>query len=60
MKNLELQRRSLPNEPGVYLFNDKTGTIIYVGSATKKLCHGTSFLWINGAFQQGGRVMKMA
>ena len=33
MKNLELQRKSLPNEPGVYLFNDKTGSIIYVGKA---------------------------
>lgn len=31
MKEIELQRRSLPNEPGVYLFIDKNGTIIYIG-----------------------------
>ncbi|MFW9864753.1 MAG: excinuclease ABC subunit UvrC [Candidatus Thorarchaeota archaeon] len=33
MKELDLQRKSLPNEPGVYLFGDKTGTIIYIGKA---------------------------
>ena len=33
MKDLELQRRSLPNEPGVYLFADKEGSIIYIGKA---------------------------
>ena len=33
MRELELQRKSLPNEPGVYLFLDKAKTIIYVGKA---------------------------
>jgi excinuclease ABC subunit C len=33
MKDLELQRKSLPNEPGVYLFADQDGSIIYVGKA---------------------------
>jgi excinuclease ABC subunit C len=33
MKEIELQRKSLPNEPGVYLFFDKSGTIIYIGKA---------------------------
>ena len=33
MENLELQRKSLPNEPGVYLFKDKENKIIYVGKA---------------------------
>ena len=33
MKNLELQRKSLPNEPGIYLFADKNGSIIYIGKA---------------------------
>ncbi|MFW9875806.1 MAG: excinuclease ABC subunit UvrC [Candidatus Thorarchaeota archaeon] len=33
MKDLELQRKSLPNEPGVYLFADKEGSIIYIGKA---------------------------
>ena len=33
MKELELQRKSLPNEPGVYLFADKEGSIIYIGKA---------------------------
>jgi len=33
MKDLDLQRRSLPNEPGIYLFADKNGSIIYVGKA---------------------------
>jgi len=33
MTDLELQRKSLPNEPGVYLFKDSNGDIIYVGKA---------------------------
>ncbi|MEJ2295423.1 MAG: excinuclease ABC subunit UvrC, partial [Candidatus Lokiarchaeota archaeon] len=33
MSNLELQRKSLPNEPGVYLFFDRNKKIIYVGKA---------------------------
>ena len=33
MSNLELQRKSLPNEPGVYLFLDKNETVIYIGKA---------------------------
>ncbi|TFF95814.1 MAG: excinuclease ABC subunit C, partial [Promethearchaeota archaeon] len=33
MNDLELQRKSLPNEPGVYLFKDKRDKIIYVGKA---------------------------
>ena len=33
MKELELQRKSLPNEPGVYLFLDIAKSIIYVGKA---------------------------
>jgi len=33
MKDLDLQRKSLPNEPGVYLFTDKKGSIIYIGKA---------------------------
>lgn len=33
MKDLELQRKSLPNEPGIYLFKDKEGSIIYIGKA---------------------------
>ncbi|MHA2006037.1 MAG: excinuclease ABC subunit UvrC [Promethearchaeota archaeon] len=33
MKELELQRKSLPSEPGVYLFSNKNGSIIYIGKA---------------------------
>lgn len=33
MKDIELQRKSLPNEPGVYLFKDKEDSIIYIGKA---------------------------
>ena len=33
MNNLELQRKSLPNEPGVYLFRNNEGKVIYVGKA---------------------------
>jgi excinuclease ABC subunit C len=33
MNDLELQRKSLPNEPGVYLFSDNGGIIIYIGKA---------------------------
>ena len=33
MKDLDLQRKSLPNEPGVYLFSDNEGIIIYIGKA---------------------------
>jgi excinuclease ABC subunit C len=31
--NLELQRKSLPNEPGVYLFLDSEKSVIYIGKA---------------------------
>jgi excinuclease ABC subunit C len=33
MNNLELQRKSLPNEPGVYTFKNNKGKIIYIGKA---------------------------
>ncbi|KKK42341.1 hypothetical protein LCGC14_2113140, partial [marine sediment metagenome] len=33
MKDLELQRKSLPHEPGIYLFKDSKGIIIYIGKA---------------------------
>jgi len=33
MSDLELQRKSLPNEPGVYLFLDRDDKIIYIGKA---------------------------
>jgi excinuclease ABC subunit C len=31
--NLEIQLKTLPNQPGVYQYYDKEGTIIYVGKA---------------------------
>ena len=34
MKDLDLQRKSLPNEPGVYFFTDKNNSIIYIGKAS--------------------------
>ncbi|MFX0039430.1 MAG: excinuclease ABC subunit UvrC [Promethearchaeota archaeon] len=33
MPNLQLQRKSLPNEPGVYLFLDNNKSVIYIGKA---------------------------
>ncbi len=33
MSDLEFQRKSLPNEPGVYLFIDSDNKIIYIGKA---------------------------
>ncbi|UCC20895.1 MAG: excinuclease ABC subunit UvrC [Promethearchaeota archaeon] len=33
ISNLELQRKSLPNETGVYLFLDNKKTVIYIGKA---------------------------
>ena len=33
MNQLDLERKSLPNEPGVYLFSDKNNNIIYIGKA---------------------------
>lgn len=33
MSDLDLQRKSLPNEPGVYLFLDNKKTVIYIGKA---------------------------
>jgi excinuclease ABC subunit C len=32
--SVERQRRELPDQPGVYLFKDRTGTVLYVGKAT--------------------------
>ena len=34
MKDLDLQRKSLPNEPGIYFFTDKDNSIIYIGKAS--------------------------
>ncbi len=33
MNNLDLERKSLPNEPGIYQFKDENGIIIYIGKA---------------------------
>ncbi len=33
MNDLEIKRKSMPNEPGVYFFINKKGSIIYVGKA---------------------------
>jgi excinuclease ABC subunit C len=33
MDELEVQRKSLPNEPGIYFFKNKVGKIIYIGKA---------------------------
>lgn len=33
MKDLELQRKSLPNEPGIYIFTNKDKTPLYIGKA---------------------------
>lgn len=33
MSTLDLERKSLPNEPGVYFFLNKKSTIIYIGKA---------------------------
>ncbi|MFX0056880.1 MAG: excinuclease ABC subunit UvrC [Candidatus Hodarchaeota archaeon] len=33
MIDLELQRKSLPNEPGIYLFVDENKNVIYIGKA---------------------------
>ena len=33
MSNLQIQRKSLPNEPGVYLFLDSKKNVIYIGKA---------------------------
>jgi excinuclease ABC subunit C len=34
MSNIRLKIKQLPDRPGVYLYKDKTGEIIYVGKAT--------------------------
>ncbi|MHA1805553.1 MAG: GIY-YIG nuclease family protein, partial [Promethearchaeota archaeon] len=33
MSDLELQRKSLPKDPGIYMFKNKNNEIIYVGKA---------------------------
>lgn len=34
MKDLELQRKSLPNEPGIYIFTNKDKIPLYIGKAS--------------------------
>ncbi len=34
MNDLDLQRKSLPNEPGIYFFIDRNKSIIYIGKAS--------------------------
>ena len=46
------QRRSLPNGPGVYLFRDAQGKVIYVGKAKNLRSR------VGGHFSKGGRESK--
>jgi excinuclease ABC subunit C len=34
MESVEEQRRRLPDQPGVYVFADRDGKVLYVGKAT--------------------------
>ncbi|MBD3213300.1 MAG: excinuclease ABC subunit UvrC [Candidatus Lokiarchaeota archaeon] len=49
MSDLDIQRRSLPNEPGIYQFKNKKGKIIYIGKA-KDLRKRVSSYFTNKSF----------
>src|ERR1700759_1268469 len=41
-ERLKVQRRALPDQPGVYLFRDRRGRVIYVGKAKSIRKRGAS------------------
>src|SRR4051794_41752912 len=41
-QNLDEQRRQLPDQPGVYMFKDADGGVLYVGKATSIRKRGAS------------------
>jgi len=49
MNNLDLERKSLPNEPGIYQFKNKNDKIIYIGKA-KNLKKRVSSYFTNKSF----------
>lgn len=49
MSDLKRQRKSLPNEPGIYKFKRKDGTVIYIGKA-KDLKKRVSSYFVSKSF----------
>lgn len=46
MNNISKKIKSLPNSPGVYIFKNKTGTVLYVGKATSLKDRVSSYFYL--------------
>jgi len=57
MSKFQEKINKLPKAPGVYLFKDKTGEILYIGKATSLKDRVRSYF--NGSDERGGRIFSM-
>jgi len=57
LSKLEKKLKNLPKKPGVYIFKDKTGRILYIGKATSLKDRVQSYF--NGGDVRGERIFSM-
>lgn len=57
MEKIREKLKKLPTEPGVYLFRDKSGKILYIGKATNLRSRTQSYF--RGADSRGARIASM-
>jgi excinuclease ABC subunit C len=61
-KSLDEQRRALPDQPGVYLFRDREGNVLYVGKALsirKRVAGHFSGKTSRGSFEFSGQIASI-
>lgn len=59
MKKTDLQKQNLPDSPGVYLFKDVLGTILYIGKATNLRDRTRSYFGDDLVVERGKRLVDM-
>ncbi|MBU0707170.1 GIY-YIG nuclease family protein, partial [Patescibacteria group bacterium] len=57
MTSLKKKTTSLPKKPGVYLFKDKNGTVIYVGKAVNLKSRVASYFQPSANLESAKQIM---